>query len=84
MEGSAEIHTFGGGSSRDRVDPGGNGGVEGMKRGGMRYVGLRVGWHCRVVAVVCSLRHRTNAYGHTTGNTPEPVRFQKLSLVRPS
>jgi hypothetical protein len=22
------------------------------------------------------------AYGHTTGNTPEPVRFQKLSLVR--
>ena len=24
------------------------------------------------------------AYGHTTGNTPEPVRFQKLSLVRPS
>ena len=25
-----------------------------------------------------------NAYGHTTGNTPEPVRFQKLSLVRPS
>ena len=26
----------------------------------------------------------TVAYGHTTGNTPEPVRFQKLSLVRPS
>ena len=25
-----------------------------------------------------------DAYGHTTGNTPEPVRFQKLSLVRPS
>ena len=25
-----------------------------------------------------------NAYGHTTGSTPEPVRFQKLSLVRPS
>ena len=23
-----------------------------------------------------------NAYGHTTGSTPEPVRFQKLSLVR--
>ena len=26
----------------------------------------------------------SDAYGHTTGNTPEPVRFQKLSLVRPS
>ena len=25
-----------------------------------------------------------NAYGHTTGNTPKPVRIQKLSLVRPS
>ena len=25
-----------------------------------------------------------NAYGHTTGNTPKPVRFQKLSLVRAS
>ena len=24
------------------------------------------------------------AYGHTTGNTPEPVGFQKLSPVRPS
>ena len=28
--------------------------------------------------------HSHVAYGHTTGNTPEPVRFQKLSLVRPS
>ena len=26
----------------------------------------------------------TNANGHTTGNTPEPVRFQRFSLVRPS
>ena len=25
-----------------------------------------------------------NAYGHTMGKTPEPVRFQKLSLIRPS
>ena len=24
------------------------------------------------------------AYGHTMGKTPEPVRFQKLSLIRPT
>ena len=33
---------------------------------------------------VCCRNDKTDAYGHTTGNTPEPVRFQKLSLVRPS
>ena len=38
---------------------------------------------------LCPSRHvpsrsSPDAYGHTTGNTPEPVRFQKLSLVRPS
>ena len=25
-----------------------------------------------------------DAYGHTTGNTPEPVRFQQLTVVRPN
>ena len=32
----------------------------------------------------CGAATLTVAYGHTTGNTPEPVRFQKLSPVRPS
>jgi hypothetical protein len=27
---------------------------------------------------------QSDAYGHTMGKTPEPVRFQKLSLIRPS
>ena len=31
-----------------------------------------------------ALKPSAVAYGHTTGNTPEPVRFQKLSPVRPS
>ena len=33
---------------------------------------------------VAGLAAETDAYGHTTGNTPEDVRFQKLSLVRPN
>ena len=32
----------------------------------------------------CHSEPEPDAYGHTTGNAPEPVRFQKLSLVRPS
>ena len=37
-----------------------------------------------VLAPLTPFETVTVAYGHTTGNTPEPVRFQKLSPVRPS
>ena len=74
---------------------GGGGGGEGQRRGSAEMkpaLGRTHFWVDIWVPVhrssgdgsLSRLQTVYDAYGHTTGNTPEPVRFQKLSLVRPS
>ena len=48
---------------------------------GFTPISTQIGGKAGFKAPLCT---KNVAYGHTTGNTPEPVRFQKLSLVRPS
>ena len=55
----------------------------GRQRGGGWWL-VVMEWGFKARPLVRRVNSQTDAYGHTTGNTPEPVRFQKLSLVRPS